>query len=116
MMILTSEIKKRLPELQALCMRAMDEAETFREAVKLTAKKCGVESSVLSAYVKAKVTDKLEAQEQKSRQMTLLLDMEYDHGAGPAETEGEETTDDEEAPADDSVYERAGVAMVVGED
>jgi len=120
-MILTSEVKRLLPELRALCVRAMDEAEAYCEAVKGAAKKCGVEPSALSAYVKALATDKLEQHETRTAQMSPLIDLDTETPApaydqGPEEEEHEEEQAEDDEPFDASVYERAGVALVVGDD
>lgn len=67
-------VRKALPELEQACRMAMDVSEAFRDACKATAKNAGVEPAVLTAYVKARVQDKLAEHEKKAEQMTLLLE------------------------------------------
>ena len=68
------EIRQALPDLRAQCQRAIDAAESFRDAAKAVAARAGIEPAALTAYVRAVVTDKLKAQKTRAEQMTLLLE------------------------------------------
>ena len=68
------EIRKLLGDLEALCHKAIDANDDFKVGVKLVAKAAGIDPTVLGAYVKARVADKLDAQRAKAEQLSLLFD------------------------------------------
>lgn len=63
-----------LPELELACQRKIDAAESFADACKAVATKAGIEASVISTYVTAKVKDTLEKQQKKVEQLNLLFE------------------------------------------
>jgi hypothetical protein len=68
------QIRKSLDDLEALCHKAIDANDEFRIYVKAVAKAAGIDHTVLGAYVKARVADKLDAQRAKAEQLSLLFD------------------------------------------
>ena len=68
------EIKRALPDLEAQCIKAIDAADSFKSACTAVAKRGGIDPAVLSAYIKARVSDGLEKQQTRATQMSLLLD------------------------------------------
>lgn len=63
-----------LPELERACQRKIDAAESFTDACKAVALKAGIEPSVVSTYVTAKIKDTLEKQQKKAEQLNLLFE------------------------------------------
>lgn len=69
-----SEIRGATDKLEALCTAKIDAAEDFANAVKLAALQGGVDASVLSTYITAKVNDTLKKKQNQAEQLALLFD------------------------------------------
>jgi len=132
MSVINSEIVRRaLPDLETQCLRSLDAAAALRDAVREVASKAGLTPAVLSAYVKARVQDKLEQHEQKAEQMQFLFDsfgardLSDHREATPEEREAwademhaaiDAEEEDDDLDGDEDILSRAGVATVTGED
>lgn len=63
-----------MAELEAAWQRKHDAGEDFKTLCDSTAAAAGLEPSALKAYVNAKMQDKLDAQQKKAEQLSLLVD------------------------------------------
>ena len=68
------EIRGASPKLESLCDAKISAAEDFANAVKLAALQAGVDASVLSTYITAKVNDTLRKKQNQAEQLTLLFE------------------------------------------
>lgn len=68
-----SEIRTRLPNLEALCMRKIDAAEDFKNAVQVAAIESGIIPSVLTQYISARCTDTVNKKARSAEQLSLLF-------------------------------------------
>ena len=68
------EIRGATEELEKLCSRKIDAAEDFTNACKLAALKAGIDASVLSTYITAKVNDTLKKKQNQAEQLAILFD------------------------------------------
>ena len=69
-----NEIRGGTDELERLCSRKIDAAEDFTNAVKLIALKAGIDASVLSTFITAKVNDTLKKKQNQAEQLALLFE------------------------------------------
>jgi hypothetical protein len=121
-------IRSAIPDLETQCQRAIDAAESFRDACKAVAKRHDIDPPVLAVYVRALVRDKLAEYERRHGQMEMLLEVSTSFAAQViTESAGgliDDEPDDEPdmAPAvslaadplgsDDALLRRAGVRRV----
>lgn len=63
-----------MTELEAAWQRKHDAGEDFKTLCGATAAAAGLEPAALKAYVNAKMQDKLEDQQKKCEQLSLLVD------------------------------------------
>jgi hypothetical protein len=68
-----SEIRTRLPQLEALCMRKIEAAEEFKNAIQVAALEAGLIPAVLSQFVSARCTDSVSKKAQSAEQLSLLF-------------------------------------------
>jgi hypothetical protein len=69
-----NEVRGSIEELETLCRRKIDAADDFANACKLAALKGGIDASVLSTYVTAKVNDTLRKKQNQAEQLQILFD------------------------------------------
>lgn len=68
-----SEIRSRLPQLEALCMRKADAAEEFKNAIQVAALEAGLIPAVLSQFISARCTDTVGKKARSAEQLSLLF-------------------------------------------
>lgn len=73
-MIHIETITTRLPELEKLWQLKQDAIESYSTAIKLVAEDARCEPAALSAYIAAKMRDKLEKLQIKHEQLSLMLE------------------------------------------
>lgn len=64
-----------MTELESAWTRKHEAGEDFKAMCEAVALKAGLEPSALKTYINAKMQDKLEAQQKKAEQLTLLLEL-----------------------------------------
>lgn len=68
-----TEIRTRLPQLEALCNRKTEAAEDFRNAIQVAAIESGVMPAVLTQYVTARCNDTVRKKARSAEQLSLLF-------------------------------------------
>lgn len=67
-------IRGSAAELETLAIAAKASADTYREAVRSVAAKANLDASVLSAWVKARISDAPEKKAAQAEQLALLFE------------------------------------------
>lgn len=69
-----TDLPKRIKTLEALLIKANEAANDYKEAVKKTAEKCGLQASVINKGVKAVVKVKTAESKRDAEQLVLVLE------------------------------------------
>lgn len=67
-------IRKATQELETLALGAKAAGDAFKEACKSVAAKAHIDAAVLSAFVKARISDKPEKKRDQIEQLSLLFE------------------------------------------
>lgn len=68
-----TEIRRRLPELEALCHHKLAASEAFKNAVQVAALESGLLPGVLSQYIASRCTDTVAKKARSAEQLSLLF-------------------------------------------
>lgn len=68
-----TEIRTRLPHLEALCHRKQEAADDFKNAIQVAAIESGLLPAVLSQFVAARVTDTVAKKARSAEQLSPLF-------------------------------------------
>ena len=68
-----ADIRKSMPELEALCNHKIEAAEAFKNAIQVCALTAGLLPGVLSQYVSARCTDSVRKKARSAEQLSLLF-------------------------------------------
>lgn len=66
-------LRGSLAELDAACLRKIEAAEAFKNAVQVVALTTGIIPGVLSQYITARCTDSVKKKAQSAEQLSLLF-------------------------------------------
>ena len=72
--ISTKPVKDRIADLIALYIKAGEASDKFNDAVKATAEKAGLLSSVVRKFVVARASEKYEEEARKVEQLSLIFE------------------------------------------